>query len=61
MTKPKNYYLKPSIEGPVAWFLSHYGLVPMPVMIDTVEEYATITELPLNYGGEDALYAIVDR
>ena len=65
MTKAKNYYLQPSIKSQlcidVAWFLSHHGQIPMLVMIDTVEEYATITELPLDYGGEDVLHAIVDR
>ena len=65
MTKPKNYYIKPSTKRQlridVAWFLSHHGLVPMLVMIDTVEEFTTINELPLNYGGEDVLRAIVDR
>ena len=43
MTKPNNHYLKPSIKRQlcidVAWFLSHHGLLPMLVMIDTVEEY----------------------
>ena len=63
MTEPKNHYLQPPIKRKlcidVAWFLSHHGLVPMLVMIDTVEEYATITELPLN--GEDVLRVITDR
>ena len=33
----------------------------MLVMIDTVEEYATITELPPNYNGEDVLRVVTDR
>ena len=30
-------------------------------MIDTIEEYATIHELPLSYAGEDVLRCIMDR
>ena len=65
MTKPQNYYLKPSIKRQlcidVAWFLSHHGLLPMLVMIDTVEEFATIQELPPQYAGEDVLRCVIDR
>ena len=65
MTKPKNYYLQPSIKRQlcidVAWFLSHHGLVPMLVMIDTVEEYASICELPSQYTGEDVLRCVIAR
>ena len=65
MTKPKDYYIKPSAKRQlcidVAWFLTHHGLIPSIVMIDTVEEYATIHELPLNYAGEDVLRCITDR
>ena len=43
MTKPKNYYLQPSIKRQlcidVAWFLSHHGLVPMLVMIVHYSNY----------------------
>ena len=65
MTKPDNYYLKPSIKRQlcidVAWFLSHHGLVPMLVMIDTVEEFSTIQQLPPQYTGEDVLRCVIDR
>ena len=65
MTKPQNYYFKPSIKRQlcidVAWFLSHHGLLPMLVMIDTVEEFATIQELPPQYTGEDVLRCVIDR
>ena len=65
MTKPDNYYLQPSTKRQlcvdVAWFLSHHGLVPVLVMIDTVEEHATCCELPLKYTGDDVLRGIVDR
>ena len=65
MTKPDNFYLQPSTKRQlcvdVAWFLSHHGLVPVLVMIDTVEEHATCHELPLKYTGEDVLRCIVDR
>ena len=65
MTKPDNYYLQPSTKRQlcvdVAWFLSHHGLVPVLVMIDTVEEHATCYELPPKYTGEDVLRAVVDR
>ena len=65
MTKPDSYCLQPSTKRQlcvdVAWFLSHHGLVPVLVVIDTVEEHATTHELPPKYTGEDVLRGIVDR
>ena len=65
MTKPSTNYLKPSISrqlcSDVGHFETHQGLMPKLIIIDTVDEYATIHDLPLNYKAEDVQLCFRDR
>lgn len=65
MLKPSTHYIQPDVTRQVcfdvAWFLSHHGLVPRLLAIDTVNEFGTTHELPLNYSAEDVLRGIVER
>jgi hypothetical protein len=65
MTKPRPFYLQPTIKRQlcvdVGWFLTHKGLIPRLCAIDTVEEFATIHELPLKYKAEDVLQCLLER
>ena len=65
MLRPTTHYIQPTVTRQVcfdvAWFLSHHGLVPRLLAIDTINEFGTIHELPLNYSAEDVLQGIVER
>ena len=65
MTKPRPFYLQPTTKRQlcvdIGWFLTQRGLIPRLFAIDTVEEFATIHELPLNYKAEDVLLCLLER
>ena len=65
MTKPRPYYLQPTVKrqlcSDIGWFQTHKGLEPRLCIIDTIEEYATIHELPLVYNAEDILCCFIER
>ena len=65
MSKPRTHYMPPEIKrqlcGDVFFVDTHLGQTPKLAVIDTIDEYGTVHDLPLKYNSEDIKNAFLDR